>query len=236
MKEAQLGFVLAGFRDQPPAPLASARHLRRFLYITVGIAAVMFLQAHRSPVQPGGARVLLYLSLIAVELILVWFVTIGIRARGSRLTDLVGPRWRSFAHGLLDLILAAGVALFLRNLNVFLYQFLGRSASNAAFLLPATLPEKTVWIAVSLAAGFCEEIVFRGYLQRQLWSLTRSLSFSLLLQAAVFGLGHIYQGWRPALVTAIYGLILGITAAWRRSIIPSAIAHSFVDILSGLRL
>jgi membrane protease YdiL (CAAX protease family) len=58
----------------------------------------------------------------------------------------------------------------------------------------------------------------------------------LLLQAAIFSVGHIYQGWKPALVTGIYGLIFGLLAALRRSIIPGAIAHAIADILGGLRL
>jgi len=45
-----------------------------------------------------------------------------------------------------------------------------------------------------------------------------------------------YQGWKPALVTGVYGLVFGLVAALRRSIIPSAIAHAAVDIIAGLRL
>ena len=37
-------------------------------------------------------------------------------------------------------------------------------------------------------------------------------------------------------VTAAYGLVFGLVAAWRRSIIPGAIAHAIVDIMGGLRL
>ncbi|HSP45721.1 MAG TPA: CPBP family intramembrane glutamic endopeptidase, partial [Chthoniobacterales bacterium] len=59
---------------------------------------------------------------------------------------------------------------------------------------------------------------------------------ALLLQAFIFGIGHIYQGWKPALITAIYGLLFGLVAAWRRSIIPSAMAHAIVDVMGGLKL
>ena len=95
--------------------------------------------------------------------------------------------------------------------------------------------ESAVWAVVSVAAGICEELVYRGYLQRQFWSLTKSLPLAFVLQSVVFGVGHIYQGWKPALVTASYGLVFGLVAAWRRSIIPGAIAHAVVDIMGGLR-
>jgi membrane protease YdiL (CAAX protease family) len=229
--------ILGGFADPPPAPLASNRHLRRLLYIVLGIAAAMLLQAR--PSAPGAippSRIPLYLGLIAVELFFVWFALIGIRARGYKLLDLVGQRWRTAIDGLLDIVLAISTVAFLRFGGPLLYHLLGGWTSNAGFLLPRTLPESIVWIAVSAAAGICEELVFRGYLQRQLWSLTKNLPVALLLQAVIFGIGHIYQGWKPALVTSIYALVFGLLAAWRRSIIPGAIAHAAVDVLGGLRL
>jgi membrane protease YdiL (CAAX protease family) len=170
-----------------------------------------------------------------VELSFVWFVGIGIRAYGFGLRDLLGRRWGTALDVALDVVLAAATAALLRFAGRFLYRLLGGWASNTGFLLPATLPESSVWITVSAAAGICEELVFRGYLQRQLWSLTGSLPAALVLQALIFGLGHSYQGWKPALITAIYGLLFGLVAAWRRSIIPGAIAHALVDMMGGLK-
>ena len=228
--------IVGGFTDSPPAPLASARHLRRLIYITIGIAVAMLLQARGSSPVTGASRVPLYVGLIVVELTLVWFVVIGVRARGHTAIDLVGQRWRSALTALFDIICAAGTVALLRFLGPLLFQLLGRWTTTTGFLLPETWSESLAWIAVSIAAGICEETVYRGYLQRQLWSLTRSLPAALILQALIFSIGHIYQGWKPALVTAIYGLIFGLVAAWQRSIIPGAIAHAVVDILGGLGL
>ena len=228
--------LAGGFADGPPPPLASGRHFRRFLYISIGIAAGMFLQARNASPAPVASKIPFYFMLIAVEVFFVWFVTMGIKARGYQLVDVVGRRWPNLVTAGADILVAVGTAALLRFSNPILYFFLGRWASNTGFLLPKTFSESIAWIAVSLAAGFCEEAVYRGYLQRQLWSLTKSLPLALLLQAMIFGCGHIYQGWRPALVTAIYGLIFGLVAAWRRSIIPGAIAHAVVDILGGFKL
>src|ERR1051325_10733553 len=160
----------------------------------------------------------------------------GVKARGHGLADVVGRRWPTLIDAGIDILVAAGTVAFLRLSKPILFYFLGRWASNTGFLLPTTFFESIAWIVVSLAAGFCEEAVYRGYLQRQLWSVTKSLPLALVLQALIFACGHIYQGWRPALVTAIYGLVFGLVAAWRRSIIPGAIAHTAVDILGGFRL
>ena len=227
--------ILGGFADPPPEALASGRHLRRLLYIVLGIAVAMLAQARKSaPIQAAPSRLPLYLALIAVEFSLVWFVAIGVHARGHTLGDLLGRRWRTVSDGLGDIVVSLGTAGLLRISGPFLYYLLGGWASNTGFLLPATLPESVVWIAVSAAAGVSEELVFRGYLQRQIWSLTKNLPVALLLQAFIFSIGHIYQGWKPALVTAIYGLVFGLVAAWRRSIVPGAIAHWIIDVMGGL--
>jgi membrane protease YdiL (CAAX protease family) len=235
-KGPEVNAWLGGFADSPPAPFASPRHLRRLLYITVGIAAAMLLQARGASPATSVSRVPLYVSLIVVELVLVRFVIIGVRARGYSWLDLLGQRWRTAAGAVFDMVCAAGTVAVLRFSGPLLYQLLGRWTAATGFLLPKTWLESAVWIAVSIAAGFCEETVYRSYLQRQLWSLTKSLPAALILQAVIFSLGHIYQGWKPALVTAIYGLVFGVVAAWRRSVIPGAIAHAAVDILGALRL
>jgi len=196
----------------------------------------MLLQAGRSSPTPITSRIPLYCGLIAVELVFVWFVAIGVHAKGYKLVDLLGHRWRTPFAAVIDVILAIGTATLLRLAGPILFNLLGRWSSNTGFLLPKSPSESFVWIAVSLCAGICEELVYRGYLQRQLWNLTSSLPAALILQSVIFGCGHVYQGWKPAMVTAIYGLIFGLVAAWRRSIIPGALAHTIVDVIGGLKI
>jgi len=229
--------IVGGFGDPVPAPLASRRHLWRFILIAIGIAVAMFFQARGSSSTPIASRAPLYFGLIAVELVFVWFVAIGVRARGHTLLDVAGRRWPAISDGLIDVSLALGTAALLRLvISPLLINLLGRWSANTGFLLPRTASESMIWILVSLSAGICEELAYRGYLQRQLWNLTSSLPLALVLQSVIFALGHIYQGWKPALVTAIYGFVFGLVAAWRRSIIPGALAHTIVDLLGGLKI
>src|SRR3954471_17451560 len=106
--------ISGGFADLVPAPLASGRHLRRLLYITIGIAIAMFLQARNLSPTPIASRVPLYFMLIGVELVLAWFVTIGVKARGYRLLDVVGKPWRNLVDAIGDVVVAAGSATLLR--------------------------------------------------------------------------------------------------------------------------
>ena len=205
----------------------------RFVLIIAGIAAAGLLNGRQFAASSGVSHLPLYLSIVFLQLLFVWFVRLGVRARGGSLLDLIGQRWRTPLDGFRDTTLAFLFVIILRSGSALLQHFLGHSA-NTAFLLPKDAMESVLWVAVSIAAGTCEEIVYRGYLQRQLWALGGSLPFAIMLQSIIFGVGHAYQGWRPALVTTVYGLGFGLLAAWRRSIIPGAIAHSVIDVIGGL--
>jgi len=76
------------------------------------------------------------------------------------------------------------------------------------------------WILTSVTAGICEEVIFRGYFQRQFSAWTGNVSAGVLLSAAAFGVGHIYQGWRSAIIIVVYGLLFGILAEFRKSLRP----------------
>src|SRR5437763_16785602 len=102
--------VIGGFNDVPPAPLASGRHLRRFFYISIGIAVGMFLQARGTSPTPIASRVPLYCMLFGVELVLVWFVAICIRACGYRLREIVGRRCDTLLEGKTDFSVVAVTA------------------------------------------------------------------------------------------------------------------------------
>jgi hypothetical protein len=101
-------------------------------------------------------------------------------------------------------------------------------------LLPRGAFEIALWIAVSVTAGICEETAFRGYLQRQLMVMTGSRSAGMLLAAAAFGLAHLYQGWRMAIVVGLYGLMLGGLAYWRGTVRPGMVAHAWQDAVTGV--
>jgi membrane protease YdiL (CAAX protease family) len=220
-----------------PQPLASRRHTVRFLLIVAGIAAAAMWRSAAAPAagapQPV-SRVPLYLSLLLLEAALVWYVAIGVRRQGHSVVELVGARWRSWRDALRDVALAVGMTLLLRGLSAALHWVAGPVHARTAFVLPRGTVESLLWVVVSLAAGVGEEAAFRGYLQPQLWALTKSLPLAIVAQALAFGVAHLYQGWRAALVTALYGLAFGLLAAWRRSIVPGILAHWLVDVIGGL--
>lgn len=68
------------------------------------------------------------------------------------------------------------------------------SSASVNRLLSQTVMEILIWIVTSITAGVCEEIVVRGYVQRQFHPLTGSTAVAVLAQARVFGVFHLYQG------------------------------------------
>jgi membrane protease YdiL (CAAX protease family) len=103
-------------------------------------------------------------------------------------------------------------------------------------MLPRGSTEIAFWIFLSLTAGICEEIIFRGYLQKQLLGWLKSSPLAVVISAMAFGAGHIYQGAKSAVVIGVYGLLFGILAEWRKNLRPGMMAHAWHDALSGVAM
>jgi hypothetical protein len=85
----------------------------------------------------------------------------------------------------------------------------------------------------AITAGVCEKAIYRGYLQRQITALTRSVPPGIFLSAA-FGAAHAYQGLQRASVIATSALLFGLIAQWRRTVHPGMIAHGLQDAVAPL--
>jgi len=107
-------------------------------------------------------------------------------------------------------------------------------AASIDTLLPVGLLESTLWVAVAISAGICEELAFRGYFQRQFAWLAHSRWIAVCLQALLFGVSHGYQGVDACARIALFGLLFGLIAIWRRSLRAGMVAHAWTDIAAGL--
>ena len=84
-----------------------------------------------------------------------------------------------------------------------------------------------------MTAGFCEELVFRGYAQRQFLAHSQSPAIAVVGQGLVFGLMHAYQGWRAVVSITMLGVLFGAFAAWRKTLRPGMVAHAWHDVWAG---
>ena len=172
---------------------------------------------------------------MVLEWLLTAFIAWGIHKRGLRLRDLIRGSWQRWTSVLRDLGLAV---LFLMVANVILgmvaYSLKAKPGLGARNLIPHSPSETVVYLLLTVTAGICEEIIFRGYLQRQFSALTRSPAAGLILQAAVFGIAHGYQGPKFMFIIAVFGSMFGLLVAWRRSLRPAMAAHFLQDAVIGL--
>ncbi len=223
-----------------PTPVASFRHTAILIAIFLVIAAAgVFFQEAPAPDVTAAAlhpRVApLYLSLLVAEWALLLYTwRVGLRPRGVQLRDLIGGRWSGWRAVARDVALAAGAWLTWLGIERVTMLWLGAGHTRAIDLyLPQRPAEVVLWVALSLSAGFCEEVVFRGYLQRQLAAATRSRPAGLVLQAVIFGLSHGYQGLAATIRITLFGLLYGGLAQWRKSLRPCIAAHAWTDVWTG---
>lgn len=226
---------------EPRRPLiASLRHTAILLAIVLGVTAYgIYAQAASQGDSPSmehrGSALPLYLSLLAAEWGLVRYVTVGIHRTGTRLRDLVTARWAGPKDVLRDVGLGLGFWAAWTAVVSLLARFVGpEGARSVQPFLPRDLPESAVWVLLSLSAGFCEEVVFRGYFQRQFQALWGNAALAISAQAVIFGIAHGYQGWRNVIVITVFGALFGLLAHWRRSLVPGMAAHAWTDIVGGL--
>jgi uncharacterized protein len=178
-----------------------------------------------------------YLAAMGFDWAVFFYVWRFTSRNGVCLRELVGGRWSRASDVAIDLAIAAPFWVVWSLTARAVHRFLGPdSAKSIDVLLPETAVEIAVWIAVSLTAGFCEEAVFRGYLQKQLHALTGNAAVAVVGQAVAFGIGHGYQGAKNVVVITFLGILYGVLALWRRSTRPGMLAHAWSDVYAGLRM
>jgi hypothetical protein len=101
-----------------------------------------------------------------------------------------------------------------------------RSGFRFRFSNMALLP---LALLSSLAIAYREEAFFRAYLLTRFEQLSLSPVPAVLLAAAAFALGHIYQGWGGALIAFVLGIYLGWIYIKRRSVHIVAVAHALYN-------
>ena len=187
-----------------------------------------------------------YTLSIAYEWILAALVLWGIHLRRVPLHQLLGERRAGAKAWLADIgaalvywAVAISVLAVLGNLLVKLSgshidpQKIGDVTQKLA---PTTPLEMLLFLVLSLSAGFCEELIFRGYLQQQFARMGHRLWVGVALSAMVFGGAHGYEGIAGVLLIAAYGAMFGVLALWRRGLRTGMIAHAWHDSVSGVAL
>jgi len=100
------------------------------------------------------------------------------------------------------------------------------------FFLPNGGLERRWFAALSITAGFTEELLFRGFLVRYLHTspIHLPLVLAVTISALVFGAHHLYQGGSGFISTTITGLILTAMLLVTGSLWAGMIYHAAIDL------
>ncbi|HTJ33270.1 MAG TPA: CPBP family intramembrane glutamic endopeptidase [Dactylosporangium sp.] len=100
-------------------------------------------------------------------------------------------------------------------------------------LVPATGAERRWAWAVSISAGVCEELVFRGLLITAGIAAGWSPLVAAMASSVLFGMAHLYQGWLGMLLTAVLGQAMAYFYLPTGSLLIPIVLHTLID-LRGL--
>jgi membrane protease YdiL (CAAX protease family) len=99
-------------------------------------------------------------------------------------------------------------------------------------IVPATAREGRFFSALSVTAGVCEEIVYRGFLIAYL-AVFFPLWVAVALSSVIFGLGHAYQGRAGIVKTGLVGLAMAGLFLLTGALWAPILVHAVVDLNSG---
>lgn len=109
---------------------------------------------------------------------------------------------------------------------------LRQSMSGPLPMLPRTSRERVLWVLLSLTAGFCEELLYRGFMPEYLNRIFPGMPFvlAIIVAAALFGIGHAYQKLSGVLGTGLIGLVFGFLYFFTGSLFVPMLVHALFDL------
>jgi hypothetical protein len=231
---ATVGLPFVNYPMQAAFPLWHTAGLLTMLAVLVGLS----MRLHNAGSVAGGAhRIVGYAIILVAEWAMAGWIAWGCDRQGQSVKGLLG----NFALGWRAIFRDAGLAVgFLVVANILLslvrHLFPAGSSEGIKNLLPHTGLESVIFLGLCVTAATCEELIYRGYLQRQFAAWTGSAAAAIVLQGIVFGFSHAYQGIAQVVTIAVYGCLFGLFALWRKSLRPGMLAHFLQDGIGGLIL
>ncbi|MFC7327621.1 CPBP family intramembrane glutamic endopeptidase [Marinactinospora rubrisoli] len=102
-----------------------------------------------------------------------------------------------------------------------------------AVLAPRSRRERRLAVAVSVTAGVCEEVLYRGLFIAFGVSLGLPVWAAAVLSCLLFAVAHVYQGWWGLVGPGLLGVLFTLTYLGTGSLIVPILLHLAID-LGGL--
>ena len=173
----------------------------------------------------------LVLWLCAVGVSLTWF------HQGGDIHDLglIIPTTSSWLASILIALISGTIILwFARRIHshsTFRKNFIG-SMEYVIAILPRTRRERNSFYLLSISAGICEEVIYRGFIFAYLLSYMNTTAV-VIVSSILFGVAHSYQGLKGIPQTGLVGLALALLYVYTGSLWAPIILHAAIDIGYG---
>ena len=168
------------------------------------------------------------LSLIDTAFV-IGLVFLFLRAHGERARDvLIGqrPAWREALAGVALLPLVFIIALVTLALIITIAPQLHNVSRNPMQDLMQNPRDAAMFGIVVMIAGGVREEIQRGFILHRFDAYLGGGAVGVIVHSAVFGLGHVDQGWDATLTIGALGAIWGTIYLVRRSIIAPMVSHA----------
>lgn len=166
---------------------------------------------------------------LATTTLVFWFL----KSEGLTRKDIgLASSGTALAVSIAGLCAAGLIATIARELSG--YASVDTLGLQAAY--PAEREQRVFWIALSLSAGFCEEIVYRGFLIRALQGQGMPLLGAVALSSIAFATIHGLWSWEYFGATALAGGLFAALFLATRRLLPVILIHASIDLLQILEL
>lgn len=183
-------------------------------------------------------RLTLYASTVAFQWVAAAVILMRAAAHHIRAADLGMAIPNAALTAVVSVLLAALILtnqiISLRRLVIRPTEPQGILPQLALKIFPQDAVERLAFFAVVITVAACEELIYRGFVQRVIedWSGGFVLA-GILGSAVLFAVAHLYQGRRGIISTLVVGLVFSAIRAWTGSLVPALVAHFVADLAAG---
>jgi membrane protease YdiL (CAAX protease family) len=195
-------------------------------------------QLMRLPRTTKADRLTLYASTVGFQ----WLATAMILWRAAAHSILPSSLGLAVRNPSLVVLVAILLTAFVLANQMFSLRHLPRMPREAQGILPhlalKVFPqdgvERLAFFAVVVTVSICEELIFRGFVQRVLQDSFRgSLLAGVLGSSLLFAIAHLYQGRRGLTATFVVAMLFALTRSWTGSLLPPMVTHFSADLAAG---
>ena len=196
-------------------------------------------QLMRMPSTTKMDRISLYASTLAFQWIAAGVILWRTNAHEIRASQLglavPDPPLTATVTVVLAALILLNQIMGLRRLVAHPAKIQGILPQLALKLFPQDDVERLAFFALVTTVALCEELIYRGFVQRVFQDWFRgSVAAAVVASAAFFALAHLYQGRRGLVSTLTIGIVFSAIREWTGSLLPCVVAHFVADITVGM--